>query len=217
MHQRSMGPEDCEPIDIHLIPQWDKVKQYLSSRRSIRSYINKSIEKDKILQLLDIARFAPNGANRQVFRWIVINDPVEVHSIAGMTIDWMKIVKDKNPALYGEAKMELFVDPWELGEDRISRGAPCVIVACAPKDERTAPPAAMIAIAQIQLAAPAPGLGTTFTGSINMAGQSYPPLHEAMGFPEGFIPYGTFVMGYPAERYLRIPVRKPVDFVWRGK
>jgi nitroreductase len=71
MHQRSMGPEDCEPIDIHLIPQWDKVKQYLSSRRSIRSYINKSIEKDKILQLLDIARFAPNGANRQVLRWIV--------------------------------------------------------------------------------------------------------------------------------------------------
>ncbi len=95
-----------------------------------------------------------------------------------MTIDWMKLVKDKNPALYQEANLEVFVGPWEAGQDRISRGAPCVVVAYAKKDERTAPPAAMIAIHQIQLAAPALGLGTTFTGSINTASQAYPPLIE---------------------------------------
>ena len=187
----------------------------LSSRRSIRGYIRKPIEKEKVLQLLDVARYAPNGANRQIVRWLVINDPAKVHRIAEMTIDWMKIVKEKNPALYQEAKLELFVEPWELGQDRISRGAPCVIIAYAPKDERTAPPAAMIAIHQIQLAAPALGLGTTFTGSINTAGQAYPPLIEALGVPEGYIPYGTFVIGYPSERYFRIPVRKPVDVTWR--
>ena len=78
MHQRSMGPEDCQEIDIHLIPQWDQVKQYLISRRSIRGYIRKPIEKEKVLQLLDIARYAPNGANRQVIRWLVVNDPGKV-------------------------------------------------------------------------------------------------------------------------------------------
>ena len=133
MHQRAMSPEECEPIDIHLVPQWERVKQFLVSRRSVRTYINKPIEKDKIVQLLDIARYAPNGANRQVIKWIVVNDAVKVHQIAKMTIDWMKIVKEKNPALYQEAKLDLFVGPWDLGQDRISRGAPCVIVACAPK------------------------------------------------------------------------------------
>jgi len=215
MHQRAMGPEDCEPIDIHLIPRWDRVRQYLTSRRSIRGYIRKPVEKEKILQLLDVARFAPNGANRQVIRWVVINDPAKVHRIAGMTIDWMKIVKDKNPALYQEAKLELFVEPWELGQDRISREAPCIILACAPKDERTAPPAAMIAIHQIQMAAPGLGLGTTFTGSINTACQGYSPLVEMLGMPEGYIPHGTFVIGYPTETYHRIPARKPVDVTWR--
>ena len=215
MHQRSMGPEDCEEIDIHLIPKWDRVKQYLVSRRSIRGYIHKPVEKDKILKLLDVARYAPNGANRQVVRWLVIDDPAEVRRIAEMTIAWMKAVKEKNPALYEEAKLELFVDPWEAGEDRIARGAPCVILAYAKKDERTAPPAAMIAIAQIQLAAPALGLGTTFTGSINTAAQGYPPLIKVLGLPEGNIPFGTFVIGYPAEKYQRIPVRKPVDVTWR--
>jgi len=215
MRQRSMGPEDCEEIDIHLIPKWDRVRQYLMSRRSIRGYINKPVQKDKILQLLDVARYAPNGANRQVIRWVVINDPAQVRRVAGMTIEWMKTVKEKNPALYQEANLELFVDPWEAGEDRISRGAPSVVMALAPKDERTAPPAAMIAIHQIQLAAPALGLGTTFTGSINTASQGHPPLIKLLGIPEGYMAYGTFVIGYPAEKYERIPTRKPVNVTWR--
>jgi len=214
MHQRSMGPEDCEEIDIHLIPKWDRVRQYLISRRSVRGYIKRAIEKEKILQLLDVARYAPNGANRQVIRWVVINDPARVHRIAEMTIEWMKVVKEKKPALYEEAKLELFVEPWEVGQDRISRGAPCIIMACAPKDERTAPPAAMIAIHQIQLAAPGLGLGTTFTGSINTASQGYPPLIEMLGLPEGHSPHATCAIGYPAEKYQRIPVRKPVDVAW---
>ena len=215
MHQRAMGPEDCDPIDIHLIPKWDRVQQYLKMRRSIRGYIQKPLEKEKVLQLLDVARWAPNGANRQLVRWLVVNDPAKVHRISEMTIDWMKAVKEKNPALYQEAKLEVFVEAWDGGKDRISRGAPCAIIAYAPKDERTAPPAAMIAIAYVQVAAAGLGLGATFTGSINTAAQSYPPLIELLGIPEGQVPYGTFVLGYPAEQYHRIPTRKPLDVTWR--
>ena len=214
MHQRSMSPEDCQEIDIQLIPKWDRVRQYMTSRRSVRGFINKPIEKEKVMELLDVARYAPNGANRQVIHWVVVNDPKKVHRIAEMTIDWMKIVKEKKPELYDEANLEVFVEAWDGGQDRISRGAPCIIMACAPKDERTAPPAAMIAIHQIQLAAPALGLGTTFTGSINTAAQGFPPMIEMLGIPEGTIPHGTCVIGYPAERYLRIPLRKPVDVTW---
>jgi len=215
MHQRSMSPEDCLTIDIHQVPQWEKVKQYLMTRRSIRTYINKPIEKEKVEMLLDLSRYAPNGANRQVLHWVVVNDPARVHNIAKLTIDWMKEMKEKNRALYDEARLELFIDPWDAGSDHISRGAPCIIMATAPKDERTAPPAAMIGIHQIQMAAPALDLGTSFTGSINTAGQGYPPIIEALGIPEGYIPFGTFLIGYPAEKYQRIPVRRPLNVTWR--
>jgi len=214
MHQRVMGPDDCEPIDISLTPQWEGMQHYLKTRRSVRSFSNTRVEREKVLQLLDVARWAPNGANRQVLRWIVVDDPEKVRQIAGMTIDWMKLVKEKNSELYQEARLELFVDPWDLGQDRIARGAPCIIMACAPKDERTAPPAAMIAVHQVQLAAPSLGLGTTFTGSINTASQSYPPLVEVLGMPEGYVPHATCVIGYPAEKYHRIPIRKPVEVTW---
>ena len=215
MHQRSMSPEDCLTIDIHQVPQWEKVKQYLMTRRSIRTYINKPIEKEKVEMLLDLSRYAPNGANRQVLHWVVVNDPARVRNIAKLTIDWMKEMKEKNRALYDEARLQLFIDPWDAGQDHISRGAPCIIMATAPKDERTAPPAAMIGIHQIQMAAPALDLGTSFTGSINTAGQGYPPIIEALGIPEGYIPFGTFLMGYPAEKYQRIPVRRPLNVTWK--
>ena len=153
--------------------------------------------------------------DRQVIQWVVVNDPAKVQSVAGMTIDWMKEMKEKNHALYEEANLEVFVEAWDGGKDRITRGAPCIIMATAPRDERTAPPAAMIAIAYIQVASAGLGLGATFTGSINTAAQGYPPLTEMLGIPEGNVPFGTFVIGHPAEKYHRIPTRKPLEVAWR--
>ena len=214
LQQRSMGPEDCGSIDIHLVPTFDEARQFLVTRRSIRGYVNKPIEKDKILQLLDLARFAANGGNRQVLRWLVINDPEKVRRVAALTVDWMKSVKDSNPNLYHEAKLEIFINSWEAGRDQIARGAPCIIQAWAEKDERTALPAAANAISYIQLAATTLGLGTSWTEGIGFASRAYPPLLDFLGMPEGLIPHATFLIGYPTEFYLRIPARKAADVTW---
>jgi nitroreductase/NAD-dependent dihydropyrimidine dehydrogenase PreA subunit len=215
MHQRAMDPEEGAPIDVHLIPTWDEARQFLVSRRSIRVYVNKPVEKEKILQCLDVARFAPNGGNRQIVRWVVVSDPVQVQRVAQMSIDWMKSVRESNPAMHKEAKLELFTDAWDAGHDQISRGAPCFIQAWAPKNERTAPQAATIGLAYAQLAAHALGLGSSWSGGINTAAQAYPPLIEMLGLPEGTVSYGTILLGYPAETFGRIPVRKPLDVTWR--
>jgi len=215
MHQRAMGPEACAPIDVHLIPTWDEARQFLVSRRSVRVYVNKPVEKDKILQVLDVTRFAPSGANRQIVRWVVVSDPAQVHRVAQMSVDWMKSVRESNPAMYKEAKLELFTSAWDAGHDQISRGAPCFIQAWAPKDERTAAQAATIGLAYAQLAAHALGLGSSWSGGINTAAQAYPPLIELLGLPQGTMSFGTILLGYPAETFGRIPVRRPLDVTWR--
>jgi nitroreductase len=178
-------------------------------------YVNKPVEKEKILQCLDVARFAPNGANRQVVRWVVVSDPEQVHRVARMSIDWMKSMRESNPAMHKEAKLELFTNAWEAGQDQISRGAPCFIQAWGPKDERTAPQAATIALAYAQLAAHALGLGSSWSGGINTAAQAYPPLMELLGLPEGTVSFGTILLGYPAETFTMIPARRPLDVTWR--
>jgi nitroreductase/ferredoxin len=216
LHQRAIGPEDCESINIHLIPKWDEARQFLISRRSTRVYVNRPVEKEKILQVLDVARFAPWGGNRQgdILRWVVIRDPAQVHRVAQMSIEWMKSVRESNPAMYKEAKLEVFTTAWDEGEDQISRGAPCFIQAWAPKNERTAPQGTTIAMAYAQLAAHAMGLGTSWSGGINTAAQVYPPLIALLGLPKDIVTYGTVLLGYPAEQFHKIPARKPLDVKW---
>ena len=47
----------------------------IKSRRSIRKYLSKEIPHDVLLQVLDAARLAPSGANRQPIHLIVVTDP----------------------------------------------------------------------------------------------------------------------------------------------
>ncbi len=126
------------------------MRKILDTTWSIRCYVNKPVEKEKIEQCLDVARFAPNGGNRQLVQWLVVSDPAQVHGVAQMSIDWMKSVQESNPALHKEAKLGMFTDAWDSGQDHISRGAPCMIQAWAPKDERTAPQATTIALERQQ-------------------------------------------------------------------
>jgi nitroreductase len=47
----------------------------VKNRRSIRKYKAKQIPQDVLFQLLEAARLAPSGANRQPFQLIVVTDP----------------------------------------------------------------------------------------------------------------------------------------------
>jgi hypothetical protein len=42
-----------------------------------------------------------------------------------------------------------------------------------------------------------------------------PPLAEFLALSAGHVPHATFVIGYPAEQYHRVPMRKPVEVTRR--
>jgi hypothetical protein len=58
------------------------------------------------------------------------------------------------------------------------------------------------------------GLGSSWSGGINTATQAYPPLIEMLGLPAGTVSYGTILLGYTAETFTRIPMRKPLEVTW---
>jgi nitroreductase len=51
------------------------VLEAIRERRSVRSYIDKPVEPEKIDQLMEAARLAPSAGNRQEWRFVVVNDP----------------------------------------------------------------------------------------------------------------------------------------------
>lgn len=50
-------------------------QQLVRSRRSIRRYIEKPVDREKILTCIDAARLAPSADNVQPWRFLIIDDP----------------------------------------------------------------------------------------------------------------------------------------------
>lgn len=62
------------------------------SRRSIRKYLDKPVENEKIMELLESARLAPSGSNTQPWHFIVIKSPAMREKVATVSHNqqWMR-------------------------------------------------------------------------------------------------------------------------------
>lgn len=65
--------------------------EQIENRRSIRKYLNKKVEKEKLLQILESARLAPSGSNTQPWNFIVVESEKtkEKLSLADHNQEWM--------------------------------------------------------------------------------------------------------------------------------
>lgn len=52
-----------------------KVNDALNKRRSIRKYLNKTIEEDKVRQILEAAMAAPSAVNKQPWEFYIVKNP----------------------------------------------------------------------------------------------------------------------------------------------
>lgn len=56
--------------------------EQIGVRRSIRKYLNKSVDDEKILQILESARLAPSGSNTQPWHFIIVKSELTRKKIA---------------------------------------------------------------------------------------------------------------------------------------
>jgi len=63
----------------------------IKMRRSIRKYIDKLVEDEKIIKLLESARLAPSGSNTQPWHFIVVKSELSRHKLAEVSHNqkWM--------------------------------------------------------------------------------------------------------------------------------
>lgn len=63
------------------------VAEAVQQRRSIRSYRSDPVPQEMILQMLEAARLAPSGSNRQPWRFVVVTDPEEKRRLREVSLD----------------------------------------------------------------------------------------------------------------------------------
>ena len=147
------------------------VIEVIRKRRSVRSYADRPVERDKVERLLEAARLAPSASNRQEWRFVVVTDP------------------QRRTALAKAAANQDFV-----GE------APVVIAACAEHDghvmrcgQPSHPIDVAIAIDHMTLQAVAEGLGTCWIGAFYEE-----PVKDILGIPDEIRVVELLTVGYPA-------------------
>jgi nitroreductase/NAD-dependent dihydropyrimidine dehydrogenase PreA subunit len=210
-----MPLDQCPPLrpDWRLTPA--QVEPLLKGRRSIRTYKQAGVSREVILQMIDVARFAPSAMNTQPVRWFVIHDRAEVHRLAGLVIDWMRQTITAQAPLAANLNMPGLVTAWEHGHDPICRNAPHLILACAPKEDRRSPTACAIALTYLEIAALPHGVGTCWAGYFQIAATMSSALQAALGLPKEQQSFGTMLVGYPQFAYQRIPARNDAQIMWR--
>lgn len=102
--------------------------QLIKKRRSIRSFLDKPIKKDKIKKILDAGRWAPSGLNNQPWRFIIVKNKVTKEKISEFT-KYSYIVKE------ADCLILIFLDKknsYHLIKDTLAIGA-CIqnILLCA--------------------------------------------------------------------------------------
>ncbi|MBW1696212.1 MAG: nitroreductase family protein [Deltaproteobacteria bacterium] len=209
-----MNPEECSPVQQDLLPTPEQVEHFFRTRRSIRTYTENKVDRQILTKLIRLAAYAPSGHNTQPVRWKIIYDTGEVRRLAGLVVDWMRHVIEEQPDMAASMHLERVVASWEDGNERICRGAPHVIIAHAPKNLRPAMAACTIALAHLELAASAFGLGVCWAGYFNAASNLWPPMTAALKLPEGHASFGAMMIGYPKYKYHRIPLRNEPKISW---
>ena len=66
--------ESCVPLNKAHRINADQAVQFLRSRRSIRFFKDKPLEKDTLKRLIEIGRYAPTASNSQLVEWTVFTD-----------------------------------------------------------------------------------------------------------------------------------------------
>lgn len=188
------------------------IDYYLKKRRSVRHFTKDPVSKEKILSLLDIARYAASGGNGQPVEWIVVHNPHTVKKIARLTIEWMKTLVNSDHPMSGYVPG--LIAAWEQGSDVICRGAPHLLVAIIPENNPVAQTDAIIALTHFEIAAPASGVGTCWAGFVAMAAWSSEPLRKELGIPNGRKSAYAMMFGHPQYKIYGIPRRKPLQVTW---
>lgn len=210
-----VSPGDCPPLEPARLPSYESLDHLMRGRRSIRVYKDKPVEEAVLARLMDTCRYAPTGSNSQRVQWVVVTDRERLHFLAGLVVDWMREAVARGDELAKILRLEVVAAAWDRGEDRITRGAPCLLLTHVPRLSSMPKENCVIAMTYLDLAASALGLGTCWLGYMMHAAPERQPLREALGIPPENDPHGAMLLGYPRYKYQRIPPRQEAKVtVW---
>ena len=172
--------------------------EQIEMRRSIRKYLNKPIEDEKIMQLIESARLAPSGSNTEPWRFIIIKSEWMRQKLAETANDqkWMLsapafivCVADSSARMHVDGKLKLDENSPQEAVKQIIRDT-------------------SIAIEHMILEATSLGLGTCWVSSFTQN-----QIRPILSVPPDKYVVGIVTVGYAGEKPTARPRKKIEEIV----
>ena len=201
-----LRPEDMQMDPVHL-------QRFMSGRRSIRQFQNRSVEREKLEAILETGRMTPTSSNRQNLRFVVLQD--KLPELREMAVEALGENADEIAAQLGASryrdKLLWIREELHRGNDRLFFEAPAVIVVI---ERGGSVVNGALAASRMELMAVAQGLGVCFNGFFVWAASVDPRIPEALGCGEQDNIVTTLAVGYPDVNYCRTAPRKKLRVSW---
>jgi len=212
---------------------YEAFMDFLANRRSFRNFRNKAVPDSMLQKIVDSISFAPYGAAPEKVHITIINGREKIEAALPFIskflddiVRWIEnplasfIIRNKNSQeTFNTLKNHLYpisksgnYNP-ELG-DRITRGAPALILLHAEKGAEEHTNNALIYATYMNLAAHSLGLGATMIGIVPAAINKVAEVKEIFQIPKEHESTASLILGYPKYRYKRAIKRNQHAVEW---
>jgi nitroreductase/NAD-dependent dihydropyrimidine dehydrogenase PreA subunit len=200
-----------QQVDLKDFPKLNaqQAEYFLRGRRSIRNYKDKSVSREELTKLIDVARLAPTAGNSQGISFVVVEDKQLIAKAAEITIQMVE-----NSPLRNLLKAAI-TSYREDGIDSIFRGAPNLIIATADKKFQNGRDNSVSFLTYLELYAPSLGIGSCWAGIFEYcASIENSPMLKLFNIPEEKKITAAVMVGYPKYSYKRLVDRNPLEVVF---
>jgi len=226
----SFSLQDC-PLIERSENDLNKLVGYVRERRSTRVYKNKRVEREKIADLVNTARWAPTGRNLQAITWLAVDNAETISLLSERTVNVLvKGAEDLRNSITPETDMqkkklklmeaktfEHLGRRFRKGEQPIFFGAPVILFAITPRSHFGRDDA-VISGYTMQLAAVQMGLSTCQIGYFIFGAQMDKVLgKDILSIPDDQQVQMALTLGYPKYRMRRTVFRAPLLLHWVDK
>jgi len=206
---------------------YKNISNYFANRRSVRNFKNKPVSDDDINKIIEILKFAPYGSHPEKMHIKVMNGRAKIEKQLPLIsqfldniVKWVespifsKIIRlKKGKETFNTLKNHLYPIAktgnykLEFG-DRITRGAPAIIIFHADKGAEEHSHNSLIWATFAMLTAQSLGLGATLVGIVPSAINKVKEIREGFKIPESHEAVMSVIIGYPKIKYKRAIRRK---------
>lgn len=193
--------------------------EVLRTTNACRYYKPDAVPEERVIEVLDAARWAPTGSNKQPVTWVVVRDAAKRQGLHDLYQPlWNGVMEKYASGEIGAGFRPGFLEHVDHFAKHL-KDVPVLIVACAKVGEITAVDANLgrlsvtggssiyPAVQNLMLAARNVGLGTTLTTILCLA---EPEVKKLLAIPDDIATCAVIALGWPAKPFPSKLHRKPL-------